>query len=78
MRRAINQLPGRREQAGGSEHRKPGVRGDRRGVKEERVQQGSSSNSFAFMTTLSCVQLGGAWLLLLHHRTQRDNCASKK
>ena len=87
MSRAINQLPGRREQAGGSEHRKPGVRGDRRGVKEERVQQGnssssinssSSSSSFAFITSLSCVQLGGAWLLLLHHRTQRDNCASKK
>ena len=45
MSRAINQLPGRREQAGGSEHRKPGVRGDRRGVKEERVQQGNSSSS---------------------------------
>ena len=34
--------------------------------------------SLAFITSLSCVQLGGAWLLLLHHRTQRDNCASKK
>ena len=78
MSGATNQLPGRREQAGGSEHRKPGVRGDHRGVKEERVQQGSSRNSFAFITSLSCVQLGGAWFLLLHHRTQRDNCASKK